>query len=398
MFANSHKRGQEYGDMIFKMLKQAQERAKAIGADEVINGTIGALLEKGSLVTFGAVDELIPRLDIKRVSAYAPLQGFPDFIEAVKFLCFGDWRPSKKIAGVAVAGGMGGIRQAIINYTEIDDEIVTSDWHWGPYDGIIEDNYRKVRTFPFFNDKGFHLEGFKEVVEDVGKKQETVFILFNSPANNPTGYSLSLQEWDGVIGYLNGVDRRVILFLDSAYLDYADAANKKMFPKLDGLGEHVLSIVGYSLSKSFAKYGMRTAALLAVHENEKALKEFEDIITISNRACFGSVNSMGQLLAMELVNDKEQLARYFEEFDGWKKRLKKRAEVFMSAVDPAITAPFKDGFFASILSDDPPADVEKLTRENIFLVPIKKGIRVGLCSIDDEKLERLATTINKVIK
>lgn len=397
MFANSHKRGQEYGDVIFTMLRRAQERAAAIGAENVINGTIGALLEKGNLVTFKAVDDLIPELDIKRVSAYAPQQGFPEYIDAVKFLCFRDWMPKKEVAGVAVAGGMGGIRQAIINYTEIDDEIITADWHWGPYDGIITDNYRKVRTFPFFNENGFNPEGLKEVIEEVGKKQETVFLLFNSPANNPTGYSLTMEEWDGLIKYLNSLDRKIIFFLDSAYLDFADMENKKLFPKLDALGDHVLTIIDYSLSKSFAKYGMRTAALLAVHNDGKVLKEFVDIIAISNRACYGSVNSMGQLLAMELVNNTEVLPEYFQQFQDWKLRLKGRAETFMKHIDQAMVAPYKDGFFASILSENPVADVEKLAQENIFLVPLKKGIRVALCSIDDEKLERLAKTINKVI-
>lgn len=397
MFANSYKKGQEYSDVIFKMLQHAQEKAKAIGDDKVINGTIGALLEEGSLVTFKAVDDLIPKLNIKTVSNYAPQQGFPDFIDAVKFLCFRDWAPKKNVAGVAVAGGMGGIRQAIHNYTEIKDEILTADWHWGPYDGIIRDNYRFIKTFPFFKEKKFNLGGLKTAAKEIANNQKTVFLLFNSPANNPTGYSLSMDEWDGVIDYLNSLDRKIIFFLDSAYLDFADIEHKKLFPKLDRLADHVLTIIDYSLSKSFAKYGMRTAALLAVHSDEKVLKEFSDIITISNRACYGSVNSMGQLLAMELVNNSEVLPEYFDQFQTWKIKLKNRAEVFMKHIEPSIVAPYADGFFASILSDDPVSDVEKLAKENIFLVPLKKGIRVALCSIDDEKLERLAATINKVI-
>jgi hypothetical protein len=43
MFANSHKRGQVYGDVIFKNLGEAKKRDGKIGEEKVINGTIGAL-------------------------------------------------------------------------------------------------------------------------------------------------------------------------------------------------------------------------------------------------------------------------------------------------------------------------------------------------------------------
>ena len=92
MFANSHKKGKIYSDVIFTNLSEAKKRAAEIGDNNVINGTIGALLDdNGILVTFPSVDRLIADLDMKRVSAYSPQQGFPDFLETIKYFCFQDY-------------------------------------------------------------------------------------------------------------------------------------------------------------------------------------------------------------------------------------------------------------------------------------------------------------------
>jgi aspartate/tyrosine/aromatic aminotransferase len=123
MFANSYKQGMIYEDAILKNHKEALQRAAEIGKEKVINGTLGVLFHKATLVTFDTVDGLIPHLDIKGISAYTPQQGLPDFLDAIRYFCFQEFFPSTGVASVAVAGGMGGIRQAIINYTEINDSI-----------------------------------------------------------------------------------------------------------------------------------------------------------------------------------------------------------------------------------------------------------------------------------
>lgn len=400
MFANSHKKGMIYGDVIFKNLSEAKKRAAEIGRENVINGTIGALLDgNGILVTFPSVDRLIADLDMKRASAYSPQQGFPDFLETIQYFCFQEYFPKTAVSAVAVAGGMGGIRHAIINYTEIGDSIIVPDWYWGPYKGIAEDNYRKITTFPLFrNNKIFNLEGFKEKIEQVGKKQKNIFILLDSPANNPTGYSLDLDEWDDVIAYLNTVDSPIIFFLDVAYMDFAHEKNKLVFQKIDQLQDHVFTIIDYTISKSLSKYGFRTAALIGIHEDKKVREEFQNIIAISNRGTHGSVNSLGQLLTIELYKNKEALASYYQEFHNWKTILRRRAEAFMNHIDKDVATPYRDGFFVSIQCENPEEEVANLKKENIFLIPLPKGIRVAICSIREDQLPLAANGINRVIK
>lgn len=397
MFANSYKQGMIYEDTIFMNHKEALQRAAEIGKENVINGTLGVLFHKGALVTFDTVDRLIPHLDVKGISAYTPQQGLPDFLHAIRYFCFQEFFPSIGVASVAVAGGMGGIRQAINNYTEINDSIIVPDWYWAPYQGIIEDNNRKIATFRFFENQSFDLENFKQKIEEVGKKQENVFIILNTPANNPTGYSLTMEEWDKIISHLNSLDKKIILFLDMAYMDFAPKEEKKVFQKLANLDTNIFAVIDYTISKSLTKYGLRTAALIGLHKDKAVLEEFENIIAISNRGNYGSVNSIGQLLVEELYKNKALLNDYYNELEHWKTLLNNRAGVFMKHINKDIVTPYKNGFFVSIKCSTPLEVTKQLKKENIFLVPLKKGVRVALCSIEEDELVTIAETLNKVL-
>ena len=47
--------------------------------------------------------------------------------------------------------------------------------------------------------------------------------------------------------------------------------------------------------------------------------------------------------------------------------------------------PYIDGFFISIPCEDPKAVSEELTKDNVFVVPLKKGLRFAVCAVSEEK-------------
>ncbi len=397
MFANTLKSGKVYFDSILVNNTEAKKKAELIGQDKVINGTVGSLCSEGSLVTFDAVESLIPGLNPKQISAYTPMQGLPAFLEAVKGLCFQSYFPKKHVKSVAVTGGLGGIRQAIINYTEVGDLILTSDWHWGPYNTVAEDNLRKIALFRLFDGNRFNFESFAETVEQTARLQKKIFLLINTPAHNPTGFSLSPEDWDKIIDFLNNTDAQFVLFLDMAYIEFAPEEQKRVFQKLDLLKPHIFPIINYSISKGLAKYGFRVASLIGVHEDVSVVNELSDIIAISNRGNYGCVPSMGQYLTAALWENKSVLARYYKEKEHWKNVLKRRAEAFLGHIHPDLPVPYESGFFISVKSDNPKAHADALKEENIYLVPLKDGIRVAICSIDEEKLPAAADAVNRVM-
>jgi aromatic-amino-acid transaminase len=106
---------------------------------------------------------------------------------------------------------------------------------------------------------------------------------------------------------------------------------------------------------------------------------------------------VGQLLVVELYKNKTLLNDYYNELDHWKTLLNKRAEAFMNHINKEIITPYKSGFFVSIKCSTPLELTEQLKKENIFLVPLKKGVRVALCSIKEDELVTIAETLNKML-
>jgi len=117
---------------------------------------------------------------------------------------------------------------------------------------------------------------------------------------------------------------------------------------------------------------------------------------LSNRGTYGSVSSTGQLLLEALHKKKSLSDSYTEELQQWRHLLAGRAKIFFDTLHPGLAMPYRDGFFAAVASSDPFGVCEKLKEEDIFLVPLNKGIRVALCSLSGKQSRRVAEALNRL--
>ena len=109
-------KGKYAEDNIFGANNRANALAEKIGVDNVINGTVGSILdEEGQLVMLHVVQEAYKALTPKEIVAYAPIQGYPDYLEAVIDQCFGQSRPNGYIQACATSGGSGVLHHIIRN-------------------------------------------------------------------------------------------------------------------------------------------------------------------------------------------------------------------------------------------------------------------------------------------
>lgn len=118
-------------------------------------------------------------------------------------------------------------------------------------------------------------------------QQEYLTIILNTPAHNSTGYSLTIEDWEGVVAVLNKVpaDKKVAVLIDVAYIDFAgdEEEYRKFLPVLEGLPVNVLPIIGYSASKTLTAYGMRCGAMICIAPTEAIAKEFKSVGEFSSR-------------------------------------------------------------------------------------------------------------------
>ena len=194
--AAKHAKGKKLKDVIFVTAGQAAEDTKLNGRELVVNGTLGAIYdEEGKLVFLKTVKEEYLNLSDTEHIGYAPIAGIPEYLEGAEKECFGDSRPDGFIRSIATSGGTGGIHHLVHNYTEPGDEVLTADWYWGAYRIICSDNGRTLVTYSLFDEhNNFNHDAFQHRVKELAAKQTNVVILFNTPGNNRTCYSVEDKE------------------------------------------------------------------------------------------------------------------------------------------------------------------------------------------------------------
>ena len=393
-------------DKIFGISNRAKKMIAEKGADKVINATIGSLLDDdGKLIVLSSVDEVFRGLKPDEYADYAPICGIPAFREAVQKAAFGKFRPKSFTDAVAAPGGTGALRNAIANYSQPGDKVLTSDWHWSPYNTIAGEIRRRVDTFSLFTeDRKFNWQSFREKVLQLLDTQDSLVIILNTPAHNPTGYSLTLGDWDKVTEVLTEAAKKgkaIALVVDAAYIDFAgdEEECRRFLPKLETMPENVLPIIAYSLSKTFTLYGTRCGALICMAKTREIADEFKRVCEFSSRGSWSNGTKAAQVLLAKIYADDKLLARVNEERARYRDMLLARGRAFEeeAAKVGLEMVPFDAGFFASIPCSDPDGISAQLEKQGLFIVPLAKGLRVSVASVSEEKCRRIPAMIKAVM-
>ncbi len=393
-------------DKIFGISNRAKKMIAEQGADKVTNATIGSLLDdEGKLIVLSSVDKVFRELAPQDYADYAPIGGIPSFREAVKKAAFGSYQPKGFTEAVATPGGTGTLRNVIANYSEPGDKIITSDWHWSPYNTIAGEIGRSVATFELFTaDRKFNSASFRDTVSGILADQNSLVIILNTPAHNPTGYSLTSDDWDEVIKILSDAaetGKAIALTVDAAYIDFAgdEEEYRSFLPKLEELPENVLPIIAYSLSKTYTLYGMRCGAMICMAKTKDIAEEFRRVCEFSSRGSWSNSARVGQVILSKIYSDENLLKKVGEERAYYRNMLLARGRAFEEEAQKAglEIVPFDAGFFVSIPCDDPDAVSAELEKQGLFIVPLAKGLRVSVASISEEKCRKIPAAVKAVM-
>lgn len=392
-------------DKIFGINKRAKQKIAEKGKDAVINATIGTLLDdNGNLMVLSTVDKMFHELTPDEYAAYAPIGGTPAFKEAAIRAAFSDHFPKGYVEAVATPGGTGAIRNTIANYSAYRDKVLTTDWFWTPYETICEEMGRTVDTFKLFNaERKFNTDSFKKKVTELLELQERLVIILNTPAHNPTGYALTVEDWTNVVNVLNETDKekKITLLIDAAYIDFAgdEMEYRKFLPVLDNLNHNVLPLMAYSMSKTFTLYGMRCGALICIAPTEEIAAEFKRVVEFSSRGCWSNSPKAAQSIITKIFADESLHKEVSTERAEIRNLLLRRGKAFEEECEKIglVSVPFDAGFFVAIPCEDPVELCKELEDEDIFLIPHSRGIRVSVASISEEKCRVLPEKILEVM-
>lgn len=394
-------------DKIFGISRLANERIAEKGKKAVVDATIGALLDdEGNMVVLSSVVEVLKNLAPEDYAAYAPIGGTPAFKNSVKKAAFGKYEPKCYTEAVATPGGTGAIRNAIANYSQVGDRILIADWYWANYSSIASELGRSTETFELFDDQGrFNIGSLQSQISSLLDKQESLVLIINTPAHNPTGYSLTLEDWDKVLAVLQGEakgDKKIALLVDVAYIDFAGDPDKyrEFLPKLENLPANILPIISYSTSKTFTLYGMRCGAMICMTPVKEIAEEFVRVCQFSSRASWSNCTRASMEVLAKIYEDPALLSKVDEERDFYRDLLVKRGKAFEEEAGKIglKMVPFDAGFFTSIPCSNPDEVCKKLQKEDIFAIPLAKGLRISIASITEAQCRLLPAKIAEALK
>ena len=405
--AASHAAGKMLNDAIFGASAAAGKAVAEFGAEKVTNATIGAIMDDAEkLACIPTMEKVFRSLPMTDIIAYAPISGLPGYLDTVVDLTFADQRPDGYCAAVATAGGTGAIHHAIANYSEVGDQVLTSDWFWGPYNVLCTEARRKLATYKLFDEQqNFNIKAFTAKVEELLHQQSSLLVIINTPAHNPTGYSLSESDWAQVLdvckAQAKGGAKKISILVDIAYIDYAGEKNetRKFMKQFAGLPANILVMFAFSMSKGYTMYGQRTGAIIGLSSSKEVIDEFANINKYTSRATWSNINRGAMTVLTKIQQDKALLAQFEKEREEYYQMIRNRAAIFMKeSRECGLNAlPYKAGFFLSIPSADPGAVCEKLHDDLIFAVPLKMGVRVAVCAVSAKKMVGMAAKIQKAM-
>ena len=398
--------------------KENKGNALAIGKEardakklnpNVIDSTIGMLFdEEGKFFTFDVVEKATSTLTDREKYSYGSTIGDSSYHEALYKWIFKehyqDFKNNLHLRCVATPGGSGAICNTFSNYLNEGDKVLIPSLMWTNYIQVAKEEHLAYTTYELFDNNGkFNLDDFKNKCLELKKSQNRVLAVINDPCQNPTGYSMSYDEWNSVVDIFNEIacdGTPVVLLYDLAYIDYDKRGfveSRKNISLFKNLNENVIAILAFSGSKTLGLYGLRIGAQIAVCQTKEVADEFITANDFSARGKWSMTSTLGQNVITKIFN--EYSDEFSNELEFARKMLITRANTFLSEAKKVGLKhyPYDCGFFVTIPCDNVDEVNNKLKEKGLYTIPLNVGIRLTLSSISVEEVIKAVHILKEVI-
>ena len=397
-------------DVIYAWLAKYQA-AKSRGED-VVNGTIGALLDdEGELILNPIVGQVLNDLSDLDKGAYSPLPGLPEFRETAQKLAIGPKLQQLRDLGihtdaVASPGGCGALYFSARNLLSVSDSILVRSTYWGPYRTIAEECGLGLVDWPLVaehstNDSVVDNQRLREQIQNLISSQGRVLTWLNDPTHNPTGMSLNSNERKEVLSCFieaarDNPESGITLLLDTAYALYAKEPHgwtDTVIESLENWPSNLLLCWAFSASKSHTIYGLRCGALVMAHPSKKFVERMIPMLVHTGRGTWSGSPRMPQAMVAKIHTSAELNASWDAIRAGLSEMLIQRRALLLEAGNGLPFDPSHDGYFAHISDPNPAELCEAIAKKGVYVVPLSKGVRIGVCSLPTDKAARAGEAI-----
>lgn len=398
-------------DVIYAWLARYQA-AKEKGED-VVNGTIGALLDDdGELILNSAVAKAIDDLPDIDKAAYSPLPGLPQYRKIAQRLAIGPQIDELNNTGihtdcVASPGGCGALYMSARNLLAPGDSILVRSTYWGPYRTIAEECGLELDDWPLVGQESTVDESaLRSKLDKLATKQGRILAWLNDPAHNPTGMSLNENEQRQVLScFIDSANAHpevgFTLLLDTAYALYAERPHgwtDLLIEVAENWPTNLLVCWAFSASKSHTIYGLRCGALVMAHPDSQFVERMIPMLVHTGRGTWSGTPRMPQAVVSMIHDSKDRELNWDAMRAGLSEMLVQRRTLLLDAGVGLPFDPSHDGYFAHVSDPNPVELCEAIAERGVYVVPLSKGIRIGVCSLPTDKAARAGSAIAEAWK
>ena len=371
-------------DTVFSVVRQAAAAKQEFGEDEVVDATIGSLYdESGKLVAMKSVFDNFNNIDNRIKAKYAgAFLGNETYRKSVTDWVIGNSGCTLHSSVVATPGGTGAVNLTIDLCLSEGQTLVIPNIAWGSYAIMANNAGINVKRYEMFDGDAFNLNSFMNVCREVMNEQKKLVVVINDPCHNPTGYSMSKEEWSKVIEFVNELSEigSVVVLNDIAYLDYSYDLNevRSYMECFNNITNNVLVAIAFSCSKLMTSYGLRCGAAILLGKDEASVKVVEGSYEKAARSLWSNVNNSAMENFYEVVTNRYD--EFMKEKQGYIDVLRERSSIVVTEAKACGLPiyPYKEGFFVTIRCENELRDKyhAALLNEKIFTVKVNNGIRI----------------------
>ncbi len=365
-------------------------------------------------MTLNSIGKYFNGLEQNEIFNYAPQPGLPALRDYwhEKIVNQNPCLKSKEQISrpVLTAGLTHGISMAAELFTDPGDEVYLADKFWENYSLIFEVRAQvKLVHYKLYKDdySGFNLESLEETLKN--SKKDKLVLLFNFP-NNPTGYTATEEEMDGIRDILvrfAEMGKKIVAICDDAY--YGLFYDKNVYPgsifsKLSGIHDNIVAVKIDGVSKECYAWGFRVGFITFADNFQSAdgYGVMEEKAVSCIRSSVSSCSSIAQSVLVHAIKDEDYPKEREEKFNILESRVAKVKSIVYREEYKTYwdVYPFNSGYFMCLRIKDIPAETVRkhaLFRYGLGTIAFDQDLRVAFSCISEEDLEKVFQIIVKSI-
>ena len=378
-----------------------------------INATIGAAFEDdGSPMHLESISRHID-LPPEQLFPYAPSFGRMDIRKQWQQM-IKQKNPSLQNKSISLPVVTNALTHAVsmAGYLFVDpgDSIIIPDLFWGNYNLILNHGYGgTLQKFAFFDGHQFNLKALEESLQKNGTGKK--ILILNFP-NNPTGYTPTQKEAEGICQVVKKsaeAGNKIVVLSDDAYfgLNYEpEIAGESIFARLCDLHDNILAVKIDGPTKEDYVWGFRVGFLSFGNKkgDQELYRALESKAAGAIRGNISNACNVSQSLLLTAFNDPSYPAEKKEKFAIMNSRYQTIKEELKSPQYAGYFTPlpFNSGYFMCIRLREE-IDGEKLRqllikKYHIGVINLNNLIRIAYSAVAAKDVKALFEGICQACK